>query len=80
MGFNNKNKYAGALSDSSTKKPPVPAVYIVKYNRFVDNILEKMNDILRTSYDPVSVKLQPIDASKKNSKPKKNKPKKTNKK
>lgn len=62
----------GALSDETTKKPTtVPAIYIVKYNRFVDNILEKMNDILRTSYDPVSVKLQPIDANKKTSKPKK---------
>lgn len=64
----------GALKeDSSTKPPTVPAVYIVKYNRFVDNILEKMNDILKTSYDPVSVKLQPIDVNKKSSKPKKNK-------
>lgn len=63
----------------AAKKPPVPAIYIVKYNRFVDNILEKMNDILRKSYDPVSVKLQPIDANKKSAHPKKNK-KKNNKK
>lgn len=62
----------GALSEVTTKKPAtVPAIYIVKYNRFVDNILEKMNDILRASYDPVSVKLQPIDANKKSTKPKK---------
>lgn len=63
----------GALSEATTKKPSVPAIYIVKYNRFVDNIIEKMNDILRRSYDPVNVKLQPIDASKKTTKPKKNK-------
>ncbi|CAH2037350.1 unnamed protein product, partial [Iphiclides podalirius] len=64
-----------SLKEEPTKKPEVPAVYIVKYNRFVDNILEKMNDILRRSYDPVNVKLQPIDAKKKSSKPKKNKTK-----
>ncbi|CAB3229999.1 unnamed protein product [Arctia plantaginis] len=64
--------------ESTTNATTVPAIYIVKYNRFVDNILEKMNDILRTSYDPVSVKLQPIDANKKTTKRKttnKNKPK-----
>lgn len=71
-------KNTGALTDEPVKKPPVPAIYIVKYNRFVDNILEKMNDILRRSYDPVNVKLQPIDASKKTTKPKKDQ-KKTNK-
>lgn len=65
----------GALKEEPPKKPPVPAIYIVKYNRFIDNILEKMNGILRKSYDPVSVKLQPIDANKKSSKPKKNKTK-----
>lgn len=66
----------GSVEPEPEKKPTtVPAVYIVKYNRFVDNILEKMNDILRRSYDPVSVKLQPIDATKKTTKPKKNKTK-----
>ncbi|XP_045772059.1 acidic repeat-containing protein-like [Maniola jurtina] len=73
-----RNKQARDLSEEPVKKPPVPAAYIVKYNRFVDNILEKMNDILRRSYDPVNVKLQPIDASKKTTKPKKNQ-KKSNK-
>lgn len=57
------------------KQAVVPAIYIVKYNKFVDTILDKMNDILRQSFDPVSVKLQPIDASKKSTKPKKNKTK-----
>lgn len=66
----------GALEAEPPKKPvPVPAAYIVKYNLFVDTVLEKMNDILKESYDPVSVKLQPIDASKKSNKPKKNKTK-----
>ncbi|KAG6445364.1 hypothetical protein O3G_MSEX003845 [Manduca sexta] len=67
-----------SLGEEPEKKPapaPVPAVYIVKYNKFVDTVLEKMNEILSKSYDPVSVKLQPIDASKKSSKPKKNKTK-----
>lgn len=63
----------GALAEPAKKQAIVPAIYIVKYNKFVDTILEKMNDVLRESYDPVSVKLQPIDASKKSSKPKKNK-------
>ncbi|KAG7302970.1 hypothetical protein JYU34_012966 [Plutella xylostella] len=70
----------GALEETTTKKPAVPTIYIAKYNKFVDNILEKMNDILRKSYDPVSVKLQPIDATKKRSKPKKNKNKNNKKK
>lgn len=34
-----------------------------------------MNDILRRSYDPVSVKLQPIDVNKKSKPSKKNKTK-----
>lgn len=69
--------YTGALSDEPDKKPAqVPAIYITKYNRFIDNILDKMNDILRKSYDPVNVKLQPIDATKKsNTHSKKNKKK-----
>ncbi|XP_013142951.1 PREDICTED: nonsense-mediated mRNA decay protein 2-like, partial [Papilio polytes] len=71
----NISKHSRALKEEPEKKPTVPAAYIVKYNRFVDNILEKMNDILRRSYDPVNVKLQPIDAKKKNSKPKKDKTK-----
>ncbi|KPJ15656.1 hypothetical protein RR48_03787 [Papilio machaon] len=71
----NISKHSRALKEEPEKKPAVPAAYIVKYNRFVDNILEKMNDILRRSYDPVNVKLQPIDAKKKNSKPKKDKTK-----
>lgn len=35
----------------------VPAIYVAKYNRFVDNILGKINNILRANYEPVTVKL-----------------------
>ncbi|GBP82784.1 hypothetical protein EVAR_57343_1 [Eumeta japonica] len=69
------NSTPGSVDTPPKKPAPVPAVYIAKYNRFVDNILQKMNEILHRSYDPVNVKLQPIDASKKSSKPKKNKTK-----
>lgn len=62
----------GALSDKPASR--MPAIYIAKYNRFVDNILIRMNKILRKSYDPVSVRLQPVDAKKKS---KKSKSKKT---
>ncbi|KOB75788.1 putative ubiquitin-protein ligase/hyperplastic discs protein [Operophtera brumata] len=71
--INKSCERSGALSEPAKKQATVPAIYIVKYNKFVDTILDKMNDVLRQSYDPVSVKLQPIDASKKGNKPKKNK-------
>lgn len=35
----------------------MPAIYISKYNRFVDNIIGRVNRILGKSYDPVRVKL-----------------------
>ncbi|PNF16951.1 hypothetical protein B7P43_G03164 [Cryptotermes secundus] len=35
----------------------VPPIYITKYNRFVDSILERINRILRKNYDPVNVRL-----------------------
>lgn len=35
----------------------MPAVYISKYNRFVDNIILRINRLLGKSYDPVRVKL-----------------------
>ncbi|CAK1596278.1 unnamed protein product [Parnassius mnemosyne] len=75
LGRKISSKHSRALKEEPAKKPVVPAIYIVKYNKFVDNILEKMNEILRRSYDPVNVKLQPIDAKKKSSKPKKDKTK-----
>lgn len=36
----------------------LPPSYIAKYNRFVDNILGRINKILRKNYDPVNVRLQ----------------------
>lgn len=35
----------------------VSSIYVAKYNRFVDNILGRINKILRSNYDPVTVKL-----------------------
>lgn len=43
------------MQDFSTR---MPAVYISKYNRFVDNIIARINKILGKSYDPVRVRLQ----------------------
>lgn len=55
----------------------VPAIYVAKYNRFVDNILGKINNILRANYEPVTVKLTNPNSSTKTSKNKnKNKTKK----
>lgn len=57
----------------------VSAIYVSKYNRFVDNILGRINKILRANYDPVTVKLtNPNSSSKSNmNKSKKKKKKKT---
>ncbi|KAF6198773.1 hypothetical protein GE061_006795 [Apolygus lucorum] len=52
-----------------------PPAYITKYNKFVDSILDRVNKILRRSYDPVNVRLQTGYEAKKNA-PKKNKKKK----
>lgn len=51
--------------------PKMPAIYISKYNRFVDNIVGRINRILGKSYDPVRVKLQSNEAKSKNNKRKK---------
>lgn len=32
-------------------------MFITKYNKFVDGIYERINDILKKNYDPVNVKL-----------------------
>lgn len=40
-----------------TEPAGVSAIYVAKYNKFVDNILGRINKILRTNYDPVTVKL-----------------------
>ncbi|CAH1737711.1 unnamed protein product [Aphis gossypii] len=36
----------------------LPSSYVAKYNRFVDNILGRINKVLRKNYDPVNVRLQ----------------------
>lgn len=46
----------------------VPAIYVAKYNRFVDNILGKINNILRANYEPVTVKLTNSNSSSKSNK------------
>lgn len=53
----------GAMN--SDKNRP-PTIYVSKYNRFVDNIIGRVNRILRRSYDPVRVKLTSNSATKKN--------------
>ncbi|KAI4456778.1 hypothetical protein MML48_8g00013991 [Holotrichia oblita] len=53
----------GALDQSPSAK--LQSVYISKYNRFVDNIIGKINRILGRSYDPVRVKIQPKKNTKK---------------
>lgn len=51
--------------DTEPPNSHVPAIYVAKYNRFVDNILGRINKILRDNYDPVTVKLtDPTSSSK----------------
>jgi len=59
------NDLGGMDSESSGH---VPAIYVAKYNRFVDNILGKINNILRANYEPVTVKLTNPNSSTKTSK------------
>ncbi|KAF3423283.1 hypothetical protein E2986_04879 [Frieseomelitta varia] len=55
----------------------VSTIYVAKYNRFVDNILGRINKILRSNYDPVTVKLSNANSRLKSNKQKsKNKTKK----
>ena len=53
----------------------VSAIYVAKYNRFVDNILGRINKILRANYDPVTVKLTNPNSNTKSSKSKSKKKK-----
>lgn len=55
--------FIDALDQSPSAK--IQSVYISKYNRFVDNIMGKINRILGKSYDPVRVKIQPPKTTKK---------------
>lgn len=43
----------------------MPAIYISKYNRFIDNVIGRINRVLGKSYDPVRVKM-PDNAQKSN--------------
>lgn len=68
-----KNSFLGGTSGENR----MPAIYISKYNRFVDNVLGRVNKILRKSYDPVRVRLQSpakkTKSTKKSNKRKRNK-------
>lgn len=35
----------------------MPDMFVSKYNKFVDGIFERINTILKKSYDPVNVQL-----------------------
>lgn len=54
------------------------AIYVSKYNKFVDNILGRINKILKENYDPVTVKLTNPTPSNKTNKTKKKKKKTAN--
>ncbi|XP_063240889.1 clumping factor A-like [Bacillus rossius redtenbacheri] len=62
------------------KPGAVPPVYISKYNRFVDNVLGRINRVLKKNYDPVNVRLHPPSDSKNNNKNSNKNKKKGNKK
>lgn len=44
----------------------MPSMYITKYNRFVDNIISRINRLLGKSYDPVRVRLHSSSTKNKN--------------
>lgn len=44
----------GALEDEPST---MPDMFVSKYNKFVDGIFERINTILKKSYDPVNVQL-----------------------
>nr|XP_022916793.1 protein PFC0760c-like isoform X1 [Onthophagus taurus] len=50
----------------NSRDQKIPSVYIAKYNRFVDTIIERINTILGKSYDPVRVKLHKKSTTKHN--------------
>lgn len=63
----------GALVEKPSSR--TPTVYVAKYNVYIDNIMGRMNRILRKMYDPVSVRLQPVDPKKKSKRSKSGKKK-----
>jgi hypothetical protein len=58
------NQSTTLFRTGAMQMPKMPAIYISKYNRFVDNIITRINRMLGKSYDPVRVKL-PSNESKK---------------
>lgn len=51
-----KNGDVGAVA-MAMATASVPDALIYKYNRYVDGIFDKINRILKRSYDPVNVRL-----------------------
>lgn len=49
-----KNDEHSETTDSSI---PVPDALVYRYNRYIDNIFERIGAILKRSYDPVNVRL-----------------------
>ncbi|KAF7989362.1 hypothetical protein HCN44_008036 [Aphidius gifuensis] len=70
---------ARGMESPETNDVSVSAIYVAKYNRFVDNILSRINNILEKKYNPVMVRLSSpaskSNKSKTNKKSKKNKTK-----
>lgn len=48
------SRLSGALEDGAAT---MPDMFVSKYNKFVDGIFERINGILKKSYDPVNVQL-----------------------
>lgn len=61
----------GALDEGAAAS--MPDVFVSKYNKFVDGIFERINGILKKSYDPVNVQLNMDGAEVKTSNKKSNK-------
>ena len=63
-----KNLFPGMMQSGPSND--VSTIYVAKYNRFVDNILGRINKILRSNYDPVTVKLSNANSRLKSNKQK----------
>ncbi|CRL08123.1 CLUMA_CG020973, isoform A [Clunio marinus] len=70
-------KHSRSLEEGTTS---MPDIFVIKYNKFVDGIFERINAILKRSYDPVNVHLTMEGAELKAIKKKTNKKQKKNKK
>lgn len=56
--FVKKSQFDSTGAMANPNPVTLPPSYVAKYNRFVDNILGRINKILRKNYDPVNVRLQ----------------------